>query len=286
MVLINSLFWFVHLETTANNMKCFTSFTIPLCLLFFAISSGNKKKKKSHPSYALNYGTWNGINIYLIFNAFSECWLAFFFIVGQDTDCDETLEEFEEEFGQYAVDPDLVEEWKENLEEAEEEINEQNQKYQDGESTFWDALNEFSELSDEDFLKEKTGLIPQEGDDRITYATGLLEMPKRLSRKISMWVNTKKKSLFYFYNDWFPFTGRTRPSLTSLLQAEATPLLLLILWPMGKWLPSRIRAIVDPVQPSLQPPLPRLACSCRMLNLINWTWVSRPWLTAHSMESK
>ena len=108
------------------------------------------------------------------------------FFVGQDTDCDESLEEFEEEFGQYAVDPDLIEEWKENLEKAEEEINEQNKKYKSGESTYWDSLNEFSELSQEAFVKAKTGLVPEEGEDRITYATGHIEMPERLSRKISM----------------------------------------------------------------------------------------------------
>ena len=109
------------------------------------------------------------------------------FVSGQDQ-VDETLEEFEEEFGEFTTDPEEEKEWRENLEKTEEEINEQNKKYNAGESGYFDKLNEFSELSDDEFEKEKTGYLPQPDDARETnyFATGHIAMPARLSRKISM----------------------------------------------------------------------------------------------------
>ena len=71
---------------------------------------------------------------------------------------DETLEEFNEEFN--IVEGNLTEEEKEaeraKLQEEEDEINENNN---DPDSPFKEALNEWSDLSDEEFLKEKTGVI-------------------------------------------------------------------------------------------------------------------------------
>ena len=70
---------------------------------------------------------------------------------------DETLEEFNEEFN---IVDHLTEEEKEaeraKLQEEEDEINENNN---DPDSPFKEALNEWSDLSDEEFLKEKTGVI-------------------------------------------------------------------------------------------------------------------------------
>jgi len=74
---------------------------------------------------------------------------------------DETLEEFNEEFN--IVEGNLTEEEKEaeraKLQEEEDEINENNN---DPDSPFKEALNEWSDLSDEEFLKEKTGVIRPE----------------------------------------------------------------------------------------------------------------------------
>ena len=70
---------------------------------------------------------------------------------------EETLEEFNEEFN---IVDHLTEEEKEaeraKLQEEEDEINENNN---DPDSPFKEALNEWSDLSDEEFLKEKTGVI-------------------------------------------------------------------------------------------------------------------------------
>ena len=111
--------------------------------------------------------------------------MSLFLFLGQDTDVNETLEEFEQEFGQYTTDEELAKEWEENLKKAEDEINEQNEKYNNGDSTYWEELNEFSELSKEEFEKEKTGLIPEDDGNR-GYAMGLIPMPERLSRELSM----------------------------------------------------------------------------------------------------
>ena len=52
----------------------------------------------------------------------------------------------------------------------EEEIKEVNEEYEEGKIGWYDGVNEFSDLTDEEFLAEKTGArIPEE------YARGLLE---------------------------------------------------------------------------------------------------------------
>lgn len=80
------------------------------------------------------------------------------------------------------MDEELEQEWAENLEDCEKEIDEQNEKYENGESTFFDKLNEFSQLSKEEFEKEKTGLI-EDGERK--FSTGLLRMDPEEAKRIS-----------------------------------------------------------------------------------------------------
>ena len=74
-------------------------------------------------------------------------------------DVTETLEEFDDEFNIVEApnlsDEDIAAE-KAALKEAEDEINQVNN---DADSPFKEALNEFSDLPGEEFLKEKTGVI-------------------------------------------------------------------------------------------------------------------------------
>ena len=74
---------------------------------------------------------------------------------------EETLEEFNEEFN---IVDHLTEEEKEaekaRLQEMEDEINQNNN---DANSTFKEALNEWSDLPKEEFLKEKTGMVMPPG---------------------------------------------------------------------------------------------------------------------------
>ena len=72
-------------------------------------------------------------------------------------DVTETLEEFDKEFNivENLSDEDIAAE-KAVLKEAEDEINQVNN---DADSPFKEALNEFSELPEEEFLEEKTGVI-------------------------------------------------------------------------------------------------------------------------------
>ena len=83
-------------------------------------------------------------------------------------DVTETLEEFDDEFNIVEApnlsDEDIAAE-KAALKEAEDEINQVNN---DADSPFKEALNEFSDLPEEEFLEEKTGVI-REG--MVTYQT-------------------------------------------------------------------------------------------------------------------
>ena len=69
----------------------------------------------------------------------------------------ETEEEFEEEFGILDSDPEEKKTEAENLKKAEDEINENNKKFENGESTFEEQLYEESDLPKEEFEKEKEG---------------------------------------------------------------------------------------------------------------------------------
>ncbi len=53
------------------------------------------------------------------------------------------------------------------LAKTEAQINEQNKKFVDGKSTFYEELNKFSDLTRSQFEKEKTGaILPQGGEGR------------------------------------------------------------------------------------------------------------------------
>ena len=99
---------------------------------------------------------------------------------------DETLDEFNEEFN--IVVPEEAERAKEakRLKEVEAEINAHNEKYARGESSFKEQLYSFSDLSDEDFEKEKLGVNgwdPRRGDAPPERAMGLILPPE--SERIS-----------------------------------------------------------------------------------------------------
>ena len=69
----------------------------------------------------------------------------------------ETLDEFDKEFNILVADDDEKAAEAERLKQVEEEINEQNDKYANGESSFGAKLYEFSDLSKGDFEKAKLG---------------------------------------------------------------------------------------------------------------------------------
>ena len=63
---------------------------------------------------------------------------------------------------------------KKRLEEAEEEINEENEKFAEGKANFGEKLYEFSDLSKAEFEKEKEGMVMPEK----TRALGLVMPPE------------------------------------------------------------------------------------------------------------
>ena len=79
--------------------------------------------------------------------------------------------EFEEYFHLDPIeDPEELEKRNEALKKNEEEIKKVNEAYQEGNATWFDGVNEFSDLTDEEFLSQKTGaIIPDK------YGRGLLE---------------------------------------------------------------------------------------------------------------
>ena len=88
-----------------------------------------------------------------------------------DTDLQEELDEeqFEEEFGLEPItDPVEKQRRQEALDEAEKAEMEQNDKFLNGESEFWERINEWSDLPQDEFEKEKAG-------DVESFARGLLE---------------------------------------------------------------------------------------------------------------
>jgi C1A family cysteine protease len=95
---------------------------------------------------------------------------------------DENEAEFEEEFGVKFPIGDLEEQEKEAgaLEEAEKEINDNNEKFDNGESTFEEKLYPESNLPKPDFEKEKEGLtMPEEAAARsFTRSFGLIMPPE------------------------------------------------------------------------------------------------------------
>merc|ERR1712002_843749 len=87
----------------------------------------------------------------------------------QDND---TLEEFQEFFHEPEItDSEEKEKRAEALEENEELIKEQNEEYLAGNKTWYDKVNEFSDLPEDEFIKKKTGLVNPSGRK---FATGLV----------------------------------------------------------------------------------------------------------------
>ena len=94
------------------------------------------------------------------------CFLGSALAASLDLDPEDNLneEEFEEYFHLEPVD-DPVEELKreEALVENENIIKETNQKFLDGEITWWDGVNEFADLPEDEFEAEKTGAVIPKG---------------------------------------------------------------------------------------------------------------------------
>ena len=81
-------------------------------------------------------------------------------------------QEFEEYFHLDPVkDPEEFKRRQEALKKDEEEVKKINEEYQAGEITWFDGVNEFADLTDDEFLSEKTGAIV----NATGYGRGLLE---------------------------------------------------------------------------------------------------------------
>ena len=72
---------------------------------------------------------------------------------------DMSLDEFEEHFGlNKTTDPEEIAKREEALKESEAMVKEANEKYENGEQTWFDEINEFSDLPADEF-QSHTGLI-------------------------------------------------------------------------------------------------------------------------------
>ena len=93
---------------------------------------------------------------------------------------DLTIKEFEEKFHQKFANPKDEADAAKNLAKAEAEIDEENEKYAKGEANFEEKLEPWDDLSDEEILKEKTGLLnsKEERSNPMRFRTGLLVKPK------------------------------------------------------------------------------------------------------------
>ena len=93
---------------------------------------------------------------------------------------DLSIKEFEEKFHQKFASPKDEADAAENLAKNEAEIDEENEKYAKGEANFEEELEPWDDLSDEEILKEKTGLIDskEERSNPMRFRTGLLVRPK------------------------------------------------------------------------------------------------------------
>jgi len=74
--------------------------------------------------------------------------------------------EFEEFFGlPHVTDPEEFAKRQNALKANEEEIRKTNKEFAEGKKTWYDNLNDFSDLSKEEFLEQKTGLIDDDGSE-------------------------------------------------------------------------------------------------------------------------
>ena len=98
----------------------------------------------------------------------------------------ETIDEFDNEFNIIVLDDDLKAEEEQRLKEVEAKINEHNKKFANGEATYGEKLYAFSDLSEDEIKKAKTGLTgwdPKRGDAPPERSTGLIMPPE--SERIS-----------------------------------------------------------------------------------------------------
>ena len=91
---------------------------------------------------------------------------------------DLSIKEFEEKFHQKFADPKDEADAAKELAKREAEIDDQNEKYANGQANFEEELQPWDDLSDDQIIKEKTGLSTP-GDERFnSLRTGLLMKPK------------------------------------------------------------------------------------------------------------
>ena len=94
-----------------------------------------------------------------------------------EMDADDNLneDEFEEEFGEPAItDPEEHKRREEALEKAEEQVKEENKEFMEGKKSWFEEINKFSDLPEDEFIKDETGdIMPVV--DKVTFARGLIE---------------------------------------------------------------------------------------------------------------
>ena len=76
-----------------------------------------------------------------------------------DDGTDETIGEFEDEYGTVFTSPEVEAEHEEQLKKDEEEIKEHNEEYDNGDSAFFEEVNELSDLSPEEMKEYKEGKV-------------------------------------------------------------------------------------------------------------------------------
>merc|ERR1712018_1631 len=101
--------------------------------------------------------------------------VVFFAIVGLTlaSEKDPTIKEFEDEYGIVFEDTHMEGEAAGNLEEAEEEIDEENEKFEKGKANFDEKIHDWDDIDPKEWEKEKDGTIPE----RMDRAMGLIYDP-------------------------------------------------------------------------------------------------------------
>jgi len=88
------------------------------------------------------------------------------------------------------------------LKEVEDEIDKENKKFAEGKESFKEKLYPFSDLSKEEFKKEKTGLVP-DPQGRVIYAKGL-QIPPESERVMTPEMQAKVDELYARNRGWTP----------------------------------------------------------------------------------
>merc|ERR1719323_923154 len=89
-----------------------------------------------------------------------------------------SLEEFEEHFGLPNIEDDETrEKHREALLNNEAVVKEANEKYENGEQTWFDEINEFSDIPEDEFGSHHGGLMMNLTDRSLGYSMGLLDIP-------------------------------------------------------------------------------------------------------------